>query len=904
MLTQVSSPDYSFAKRSPQRSRLRKGILAVFALACSGLLPITLIQLQKIMLRNEAVRAEQQLATDPTTGLVLAIQAVGQNRDRLPGAILPEVQSSLLEAVQTARERNRFQLQTPIYTATFSPNSQTIAAAGADGNLYLWDRKGEHRTLSGRAQSTDKAQPIRSLSFSSDGMQVIGITDTASNAVQRWSLKQNALVPLKFDSPSPITAAAFSADGEEIVTGSSDGRVRLWNSQQQWIGQLLAPTGTVTAVSLTGGTIASSSTDGRLSFWNTKGDLLGQLGVNSSIQSMRVDQAGQRIIVQDAKHQHAFFWNVQAQQWQQSVLGAVEQVQSVDLSPDNTIAAQGLKDGTLYLVPATPKSQFPSIPLLGHQGQINIVRFSPNVKTLMSGGADGSIRLWDAFDGTLLTRSHAQEGIAAVLKTIASSPNGQHLVVWDSNGKLYIKDIDRKTIAQLDVIDQNKLLQTAFSSNGQIIAAQTETRAENGLAQQIKLWRTDSKILADFKVLQTEGIQAFAVNNQGNQIAQISETGKLQLWNTQGQLLGETALIPNFTQAKFLQFSPDGQFLISGTVDQTDQAQSAEQPKGQICLWSIRSGITQQSCQTISSQTAQIRSDGKALAIGSTDGKVYLWNLQTQQVTASSALSPDSITALAFSPDEQTIVSGSKDGSVHLLDSQLHPTGQPFRGHQSPIQSVAFNQQGQTIVSVSQDGEIRLWQGNWEGWLKTACDRLQAHPIFTNPTTTAAKVAKSTCQRWIWSAVQSSTPNVSAVSTSAVSTEEAVPQIVRLVVKLGDRRVYVYRGSNIEASYPIAIGRPGWETPTGNFRVFEMQRNPGWTHPLTNEVVAPGSQNPLGSRWIAFWSDGFNAAGFHGTPDQASVGQAISHGCLRMRDEDVRALYEWVKLGTSVSVEP
>jgi len=92
----------------------------------------------------------------------------------------------------------------------------------------------------------------------------------------------------------------------------------------------------------------------------------------------------------------------------------------------------------------------------------------------------------------------------------------------------------------------------------------------------------------------------------------------------------------------------------------------------------------------------------------------------------------------------------------------------------------------------------------------------------------------------------------------------------RLLLNLKKRRVFVYQGQKIIASYPVAIGRPGWETPTGQFRVIQMVREPVWEHPFT------GQEN--------------------------LIGQAVSHGCVRMRDRDIKALFEKVKIGTSVIV--
>lgn len=132
---------------------------------------------------------------------------------------------------------------------------------------------------------------------------------------------------------------------------------------------------------------------------------------------------------------------------------------------------------------------------------------------------------------------------------------------------------------------------------------------------------------------------------------------------------------------------------------------------------------------------------------------------------------------------------------------------------------------------------------------------------------------------------------------------EVVPDL-HLVIRLGERRVYVYRGDDVERTYPIAVGRVGWETPTGEYEVMTMIDNPSWRNPFTGDVIGPGPSNPLGERWIGFWTDGENHIGFHGTPNEGSVGRAASHGCIRMYNRDVKELFEIVALGTPVIVQP
>lgn len=74
----------------------------------------------------------------------------------------------------------------------------------------------------------------------------------------------------------------------------------------------------------------------------------------------------------------------------------------------------------------------------------------------------------------------------------------------------------------------------------------------------------------------------------------------------------------------------------------------------------------------------------------------------------------------------------------------------------------------------------------------------------------------------------------------------------QVVVDLSDRRTYVYQGDLVIASYPIAIGKKGWETPTGTFVVDDMQHDPIWKHPITGKVFPPGSDSPLGKDGLVF----------------------------------------------------
>jgi lipoprotein-anchoring transpeptidase ErfK/SrfK len=150
--------------------------------------------------------------------------------------------------------------------------------------------------------------------------------------------------------------------------------------------------------------------------------------------------------------------------------------------------------------------------------------------------------------------------------------------------------------------------------------------------------------------------------------------------------------------------------------------------------------------------------------------------------------------------------------------------------------------------------------------------------------------------------IPATTPATPAKPAVAATSQPPTAELITLTLKLKERKVYVYKDGKAIANYPVAIGKKGWETPTGEWYVMEKITNPGWTSFKNGSFIAPGAKNPLGERWIGFWTDGKDTIGFHGTPDVKSVGKAVSSGCVRMYDKDVKALFPLVKVGTTVKV--
>ena len=194
-------------------------------------------------------------------------------------------------------------------------------------------------------------------------------------------------------------------------------------------------------------------------------------------------------------------------------------------------------------------------------------------------------------------------------------------------------------------------------------------------------------------------------------------------------------------------------------------------------------------------------------------------------------------------------------------------------------------------------------KSNWAAWISTAIGAglLIAPPAWAEPPLPLRTPSQSSVNPALGAPASASDTEISRSSdfpSNYASTES------RVVLRLEERRVYLYSGEMLVSSYPVAVGTAETPTPQGDFAVGTMIVNPIWQSPWTNEVHEPGPDSALGVRWIGFADSAAGSFGFHGTPTIESIGTAASNGCVRMRNEDITALYAAVSIGTPVTVEP
>lgn len=127
-----------------------------------------------------------------------------------------------------------------------------------------------------------------------------------------------------------------------------------------------------------------------------------------------------------------------------------------------------------------------------------------------------------------------------------------------------------------------------------------------------------------------------------------------------------------------------------------------------------------------------------------------------------------------------------------------------------------------------------------------------------------------------------------------------------IVINLPEMRLYrFYRDIDMVRTYPVGIGRDGFETPPGDARVQKRVEDPSWTVPpsaregFSRVVVPPGPDNPLGGYWIGLSRD---SLGIHGTNFPWGVGRKVSRGCIRLYPEHIQQFFYDVEAGAKVEI--
>ena len=365
------------------------------------------------------------------------------------------------------------------------------------------------------------------------------------------------------------------------------------------------------------------------------------------------------------------------------------------------------KKEAVAVKPPEPGEPVPGLPFEGHEGAIRALAWSGDGQTILSGGDDFTLRLWDP--GTRAVKKRFEATNSAVTGAALSRDGKRALsgaasgvvTVWDANTGKSLRQMPGHTDAVRAV---------AISSDG-------KWGLSGGADGTMRLWDLDRGVQKFQYPGHSGAVWSVAFSADGQQVASGCEDRVVRVWNREAP-----------TQPKLLKghFGPvhavtilfDGR-VLSASDDRT------------LRLWNVESKTTK---ALLIGHAGKVRglaatSDGKravSTGFGDDDNALRLWDLETGKLIHGVGLTPKEIYCVAFAPNDRWVIAGGADGIIRLWDSTKQMV-EPLPGYAPPevtketqlLQAAYIPSPGSAPkanfieqIAFTPDGKFVLWSGD------------------------------------------------------------------------------------------------------------------------------------------------------------------------------------------------
>ena len=344
---------------------------------------------------------------------------------------------------------------------------------------------------------------------------------------------------------------------------------------------------------------------------------------------------------------------------------------------------------------------------------IDAIAFAPDGKRFITGGWNGSARVWGVEDGTTIDLPH--EGL--YVQSVAFSPIANQVVtgcddkkaylrIWDLDTKQPIRTLQGHTDAITSITysrDGKRLLTTSFDNTARIwdVATGKELQVLEGHSW----WVWDAAFSPD-----------------ESQVVTVSQDGTAIVWT-----LADKSKSPPFTGHRgpvySVAFSPNGEQIVTGGYDK------------RVLLWKpadlkpfefdkllANEEVPPPKFEALDAHTAAVRSvqfspDGTLLLSAGHDNTVKIWSVEAAAPLKTLRGHDSWVRACAFSPDSQWVLSGGYDNHARMWNVEGYEEvrvlrGRVLEGHQDAIMAVSFSRDGHQIATASRDRTAKSWDAD------------------------------------------------------------------------------------------------------------------------------------------------------------------------------------------------
>ncbi|MBI2947504.1 MAG: protein kinase [Verrucomicrobia bacterium] len=623
----------------------------------------------------------------------------------------------------------------------------------------------------------DAVGSFRHAKFSLDGRRVamIGSQRSASGLVQgQIQVRDVATGELVFpplEHSGPVSCVEYSPDGRLLVTGSgkmkeearTSGEARIWDALTgeprspplQHVGTVnhiaFSPDGRSFVVSTKGMRAQSGTLEGEAVIWDARAGTptvpplhhsYEVLWARFSPDSRQIVTIGYKSIPSSPADLEscAQLWDAASGQPLMPPRQLHGRIQDVRFDSDRIDRIHVLSS-SLEGRPADarifdlPSGQQVGSPML-HEQDVFTASFSPDGASLVTGGWDKTVRLWDAATGSL------RGAVPRVTQIIHASfsPDSRQFVTAGRDGTARLWDAQSAAPVSPPLPHNAQLVQATFSGDGRRILV----RDVNQVVSVWELSASDSFIAsgrADLQVRPTTFMAVAAHQSRINQvefspdgrrILTASADGTARVWDAAtGQPF--TPPMAHSNAVLSANFSSDGRFIATASDDHTARVWDANsgQPITPPLLHSERvwSAAFSPDVSRLLTASGPFIDDDTYLRKGTTDstsalaqpnlhrgkpGEARIWDARTGQLLLPPLTHSNSVTCAEFSPDGRRVATGSLDGTVRVWDAFTGKPITPFLQHETCVYTAIWSPDGRRIVTACTDntylpGTARVW---------------------------------------------------------------------------------------------------------------------------------------------------------------------------------------------------
>jgi WD40 repeat protein/tetratricopeptide (TPR) repeat protein len=534
--------------------------------------------------------------------------------------------------------------------------------------------------------------------WSSDG-QVL-VTGTLEGTARLWSTATGKPLGAPLRHEHRVLSAVLSPDGSTLLTGTTEGTARLWETATgRLIGEPIPHQGKIytLAFSPDGRTALTAGEEGVARLWQAAtGKAIGHPMIQgSAVRAGAFDPEG-KIVLTGGLDGTARLWDAATGAPLGKPLPHGNPILAALFSPDGRFFLTASAQTAVLWERASGKRLDPSFP---HESGIRAVAFSPDGRGFVTAGADGAVRRWKTATRQLLGEPLKHNG---PVSAVAWSPDSALLLTGGDDRLARLWDASTGKPIGLPLQHAGEVWGVRFSPDGRHMLTW-------GVDDPVRLWRAPPATQASATLSHDQWVTAVAFSQDSTKLFTacgnlFPSKGQLRIWDSATcLLLGPERVLPTTIPLGTLAVSPDGKHCLTGGGNPFGNS-------GEARLWDVAAGkplgLPLRHPGIV--MASAFSPDGKHCLTGSRFGPARLWQVASGKLLREFP-HENGVLAIAFSPDGTRVLTGGEDKTARLWDVKTgQPIGEAFR-HQDQVLGVAFSPDGDTILTGAVNETAQLW---------------------------------------------------------------------------------------------------------------------------------------------------------------------------------------------------